>query len=687
MHLPWYRNSTVSSRPMSQLATLLLALLILLLASPFGLAQTSDDAENGDSGLADMPLEALMSIEITSVSRHAEKLSDSAAAVCVITQEDIRRSGLTTIPEILRMATGMQVAHIDSSKWAISSRGFTDRFSNKLLVLIDGRSVYTPFFSGVWWDVQDTSIDDIDRIEIIRGPGAALWGANAVNGIVNIITKKATSNTGRMMAVAELSDGGESGVMRLTGNTGAGSYRIYTKSTNHAGFVEDDGVKSPDSWRQERSGFRSDWELSDRDAVTVQGDVYNGTNKQTLSRTTLVDPYHEPYIDNGELSGSNCLARFTRTFSKESSVQLQMYTDRTYRKDGLHQETRNTIDLDLQHSFQLGSKQNYVWGLGYRLTKDNLTGNDYIYFSLESQKETLYSAFLQDEMTIVPDRLRVTLGSKVEYNWYTGTEWQPNVRLLWQPSENQTVWAAVSRAARTPSRIERDGSMNQGVGYVTDDGLPVVYVTTNNPGMKSEILTATELGYRIQPSNRFNIDTTAFYNNYDDFRSYDAGISYIVASPVPHIVQPLLIENNMNARTYGLEMSLNYRPTDNWRLTAGFTGLRMSMTPDAGHTDPVQATYPGDTPHSQISLRSYMDLSRNVEMDTMIYHVGELPHYSVPAYTRVDLRLGYRPANNIEVSLGVRNLLDSHHLEFGGSYTELATEVEREFYTKITRKF
>jgi iron complex outermembrane receptor protein len=364
-----------------------------------------------------------------------------------------------------------------------------------------------------------------------------------------------------------------------------------------------------------------------------------------------------------------------------------MYYDRTYRKDGLHEETRKTVDVDFQHNFSWGPRNKFVWGFGYRKSEDHLVGNEYIWFSLESEKASLYSWFLQDEITLVPDKLRLTLGTKVEDNYFTGYEIQPNARVLWNPSEKQSVWTAVSRAARTPSRFELDCSRNEGVGYVTDEGIPVVYITTGNPSLVSEKLTAYELGYRIQPSDQLSIDAATFFNVYDDFRSYDAGIPYSVALPAQHIVQPLILNNSMNAKTYGLELSLNYRPKDNWRISAGYTGIKIKMAEDTGHVDPVQATYPQDTPRNQFNIRSYLDLPRHFELDTMIYYVGKLPHYRVPGYTRVDVRLGWRPTPKIEVSLGVRNLLDSHHVEFGRTYTELATEVERKFYAKVTRRF
>lgn len=659
--------------------------LMLLLFLSLGTVAAQDSKSNRD--LTALSLEELVNIQVTSVSRHAEKLSDTAAAVYVITQEDIRRTGLTSIAEMLRMVTGMQVAHIDSSKWAISARGFTDRFSNKLLVLIDGRSVYTPFFSGVWWDVQDTSIEDIDRIEIIRGPGAALWGANAVNGIINIITKDTLDIGSNVTSVsAELSDSNNE-VVTVKGRLGCGAYRFYAKAVNNDGFADAAGNGTPDAWHQLRYGFRTDWEPSDVDTITVQGDTYSGINEQTLSRFTLTEPYTEPYLDHGEVSGGNCLVRLSHEITNTSSAQLQMYYDRTYRKDGLHEETRRTIDIDFQHSFAWGAKHRCMWGLGYRMSKDSLVGNDYIWFSLESQKEPLYSWFFQDEISIVPDKLRLTLGTKLEDNYFTGYELQPNARLLWQPDDRHSVWTSVSRAARNPSRLERDGSLNQGVGYVTDEGLPVLYVITSNPGMEPEKLTAYELGYRVQSSDKFTIDAAAFYNVYDNFRSYDAGIPYFISTPLPHVVQPLVIYNNMNARTYGLELSTNYKLTDDWRISAGYTGIWMKMIEDEGFTDPVQATYAQDTPHGQFHLRSYIDLPNDLELDTMIYYVGKLPHYAVPAYTRVDMRLGWHPSSDTEISLGVRNMLDARHIEFGSTYSEVATEVTREIYAKVTRKF
>lgn len=666
---------------------LILIVSICLLQMPSIADDTLDKSKSSIdilNRLTDISIEDLMNIKITSVAKRAEKVSDSAAAVYVITQEDIRRSGLNSIPDLLRMVPGLQVANIDSNKWAISSRGLADRFANKLLVLIDGRSAYTPLFSGVWWDVQDVLLEDIDRIEIIRGPGASLWGTNAVNGIINIITKSAMQTSASPLTVALRTGNGNQGSISLNGGSDDAAYRVYAKLTDNGNFVDSLGNDENDSWHRQMVGFRIDRKLHDNDSITMQGDAYSGIEDQTL-----IMPFLEPFVDHGKVSGGNYLTRLTRDFSDGSSVQLQFYFDRTLRKDGMHSEARNTFDLDFQHNFNKGSRQEFVWGLGYRNSKDNFTGNINMQVDPTRQTQSFFSGFIQDDISIIPDKLKLTLGTKIEHNSFTGFEIQPNARVLWQPSAQQTVWTALSRAARIPSRFERDVTLWNWMilPEVTIQGMPVLVSVTGNPDMKAENLTAYELGYRFQPSERLSFDAAAFYNNYDNHRSFDGSDPAFELLPTPHIVFPITIHNRMGIRSSGLELLVNCKPTDNWKFTAGWSYIDINMNPSATSNEMVQDYGPA-VPRNQLQIRSYLDLPGNFELDTMIYYIGEVrANNASPGYTRLDLRLGWQSDNGPEISVGVQNLLESHHNEFYGSLNEKPTEAPRTIYGKVTWQF
>jgi len=463
-----------------------------LLVSLTAIAQTQKPTPD----LAETSLETLMNIEVTSASKKQEKLSQTAAAIYVITQEDIRRSGATSIPELLRMVPGSDVAHIDANKWAISARGLNEQFADKMLVLIDGRTVYTPLFSGVYWDVQDTLLEDIDRIEVIRGPGATLWGANAVNGVINIITKQAKDTQGSLLT----SGGGNQergfGAVRYGGKLGdRGHYRFFAKYFNRDAFARSSGDNAVDGWNILREGFRTDWKVTDQDSLTIQGDFYNGSaGVEVPGVASLSPPTTGSLDDRTHLVGGNLLGRWHRAFSDRSDTTLQMYYDRADRRDILLGEVRHTIDLDFGHHLAVGNRHDILWGLGYRFTGDQTTGSLTFSFNPSSRSDNLYSTFAQDEINLVPARLRLTLGTKLEHNNYSGLEIQPNIRLLWTPHPHHAIWAAVSRAVETPSREEANARINK-AAFVRADGTTRLVSEFGNPGLPAEAVLANEFGY------------------------------------------------------------------------------------------------------------------------------------------------------------------------------------------------
>lgn len=660
--------------------------LILLLVVP--IARGANSGSDGQLNLLkQFSLEELTALEVTSVSKKPEKLVDAAAAIFVITSEDLRRGGFLSIPEALRMVPGLQVAHIDANKWAITARGFNAWHANKLLVLIDGRTVYSPLYSGVWWDVQDTMIEDIERIEVIRGPGAALWGANAVNGVINIITKKARETQGTLVTAGAGNLEQGFGSLRHGGSIGEDAwYRGYLKYFNRDNFETADGHQADDEWDSIRGGFRVDWQPSTETSMTIQGDIYSGDSGLTNVMTGAIPP--RSCVDTADVSGGNLLGRWAQTLSADSELSLQVYYDRSVRDLKYFSETRDTFDLEFQHGFLLGERQKITWGGGYRVTHDNLDTCKMLLFDPDSRTDNLFSAFMQDRISLFQERLVLTLGAKFEHNDYSGFEIQPSARLRWSPLPGHTLWAAVSRAVRTPSRADHDLSMRLQAFYT---GPTLNYLTLNgNDDFDSEELTAYEIGYRLHPVEYLSLDFTAFYNVYHELR----GIATRPPSPPMFTVPPpakrefpMDIANEYRADNYGIEVSGNLELTDWWRLSCAYSWLHTHLCSDDERPGIENAE--GNSPSHQFSCRSFINLPGHLEFDSALFYVDDLSnvYLDIPSYTRIDLRLGWQPKPNLEFSLKLENLLDNRHPEFTGSDGVIGSQVPRSFYGKITWQF
>ena len=670
--------------------------------------------------LADLSLEQLLNstISVSSVARRPGSVQQSPAAVTIITGEDIRRSGDTSIAEALRLVPGMQVAKVDSHEWAISARGFNDLFANKLLVMMDGRSVYTSVFSGTFWDAQDTMIEDVDRIEVIRGPGASLWGANAVNGVINVLTKKASNTQGLLVSGGIGNEERGFGGIRYGGKLGENvHYRLYGKyakrddSTRFGpGFPETlimievpggggsvgSGESAPltthDAWESMRAGFRVDWSPVTDDLVTVQGDIYDLNEHQYYQRITPLSfsTFYEPVTDTA--SGGNIVTRWTHTFSNSSEFILQAYYDRTHRDMAVLGERRDAFDLDFQHQLMLAERHTVVWGAGYRLLSDHYRNSIEVALDPTERKTNLFGAFVQDEIALVKTKLALTLGSRFEHNDFTGFEVQPNARLLWTPDQRTTFWTSVSRAVRTPSRAENDFRVNfPGVARdVIAPGFPAITIgVLGNRELAPENLTAYEAGYRAQFTDRLGAEVNIFYNRYDKLRSFAPINPDLDLSKSP-LELNTTIENGATGETYGGEISANFRVNHRWRLRADYSHLRTSIRSASnvvlGSLGSESAT--GTNPRHEAALRSWLDLPRGIEFDATLRHVASLPLIEVPAYTELDLRIGWRMSNQVEFSLVGHNLLDRAHPEFIPSFfLAQATEVQRSVYGKVTFRF
>lgn len=656
-------------------------------ASP--LDEAGPAAELSTVDFTRLSLEDLMNVEVTSVSKSRHRVADAPGAVYVISQEDIRRSGMTYIPELLRMAPGMEVARLNASQWAVSARGFNDRFANKLLVLMDGRTVYQPMFSGVYWDTIDYVLEDLDRIEIIRGPGATLWGANAVNGVINITTKSAKETQGALV-VGELGTDQDISAVRYGGRLDEKTwYRLYSKYRNVDNQLVADGSDAHDGWEMLRGGFRIDRHASAKDTWTIQGDLHGGREGSTWSVPVfagLNERVNEPHMAN--VGGGNLLVRWTHVICDTSDFSIQLYYDRIERTDLPAGYTQETVDLDVQHRFALGRSQEIIWGAGYRFLADEMDNDPLLHFDPERRNDYLVSAFVQDRLTLVPERLYLFAGSKLEVNSYSGFEIQPSLRVLWTPNERNSAWAAVSRAVRTPSRFEEDAHVVFGRGTNPLTGMPVSIESIGDIHQKSEELTAWELGYRFQATKSLSLDLAAFYNVYNNLRSADPGPGVPESDPPPpHLVIPYALGNDVQGETYGLEVAANWNLSDAWRLVAGYSFLMAHLSDPSGQDIVAPDYYEQSSPHHQFNLRSHLNLTPNLELNAGLYYVDNVPGFNVPAYVRTDVNLAWRIKPGLEWTIGARNAFDDRHREFGRTLFDQPSEIPRAFYTRLVWKF
>jgi len=653
-------------------------------------AQESEHPVARKTDLASMDIEDLMNLQVTTASKNEQKLSQTATAMYVITKEDIRRSGMTSVAELLRMVPGMDVAQVDANTWAISSRGFNDRFANKLLVLIDGRAVYTLTYSGVYWEVQDLVLEDIDRVEVIRGPGGLLWGANAVNGVINIITKKAEDTQGTLVTVESGNQERASTTAQYGGRAKNGAYRIFARYFDREPFANVSGGNAADGWDMLHGGVRSDWHLSQRDTLVVQGDLYNGRVGRAVTGVFSFAP-NAPQTSNvwTQVDGGNMLGRWRRTLSSTSDVALQIYYDHYRKMDPVLGEHRQVGDVDFQDHFVAHSRHSITWGAGIRRTVDHMVGSLALGFRPSGTSEFLFGEFVQDEIALVRDRLRLNLGMRFESEEYEIPKLFPDIRLIWTPTVRRALWMAVSRAERTPSRA--DAGLDVDTANVSGSGgIPTTIEVDGNPEFGDEDLIAFQAGYRAQYGRHLSAELTGYHNQYSGVRGTAQGTPFVETDPgPPHLVLPQIYTNSIAGGTDGVEVSSTWQAASPWKLSGGYTWLRMnlhSILPGDHSAD--LAAIEGTGPTEQFNLRSYLNLPQGIQFDTMMYFVGGLSTFSVPAYTRLDSRIAWRPAERLEISVIGQNLSQSRHLEFtSANQGILATQVKRSFYGKVTWRY
>ena len=662
-------------------------LCLLLVVGVVGLSWADGPDGNQDSGepLKHLSLEQLGDVEVTTASKEPEQVWRTPAAIYVITQDAIRRSGATSIPEVLRLAPGVEVARVDSDHWSIGIRGFGAVLASKLLVLIDGRSVYTPLFAGVYWQVQATPLEDIERIEVIRGPGDTIWGANAVDGVINIITKKATDTHG---AIASLGGGntdeGTTTVRYGGGNDRGFNYRVYGMGFDRSPEFHSQGDDF-DDWRMGQAGFRSDWDRGARDTFTFQGDIYREISGEATTYA-LYSPPSQVNVDGyANLTGGNLLGRWKRVLNPGSDFQIQAYVDRTNHFEPEFGETRNTFDVDFLDHSTLPGQQNFLWGLGARVSPSNLVQLvPSIDFLPHHQTDEIYSGFAQDEIPFFSRRLSLTLGSKLEHNNYTGFEVQPSGRLLWTPTPRQSFWSSFTRAVRTPSRLDEDVQLTD---FATTVPLPIYLRVDGSPQFHSEKLQGYEAGYRALAISSLYLDVALFYNNYNDIYSFQVGAPFLEATPTPvHAIIPLLTSNGIEGNTKGFEVAPDWKPVSWWELRPSYSHLEVELENKSWSNDPTSvAGYEGSSPRHQATIQSFFNLPRKLEFDQTYRYVSALPAQVVARYRTADARFSGHFARQMEWSVVGQNLLQPQHAEFGGDPGGLVG-IKRSVYAQLTWK-
>jgi iron complex outermembrane recepter protein len=656
-------------------------LLLLLLALPAA-AQQND--------LTQLSIEDLMNTQVTSVSKKEQSLSRTAAAIFVITADAIQRSGAANIPDLLRMVPGVDVAQVNANTWAVTIRGLNGRFSNELLVLVDGRNVYTPTFGGVFWDVLDLPLEDIARIEVIRGPGGTIWGANAVNGVVNIITRNAAETKGGMVVAGAGNLDQGSGTVQYGGSLGKSTdYRVYSKYFNQDHMPGLTGQDGADGWHILRGGFRTDSNLSSKDKLMVRGDAYTGEEGNPDSLLlSVTSPTLQPVNVPVPLSGGFLQAVLDHAFSARSDTTLRVCFDR-YKRDDVLQEHRTTFSVEFQHHIAWGSRQDLVWGANYSVTDSDTNGD--LSFSLNPSDVNmqLFSLFVQDEIAIVPDRLYLTVGTRLDHNYYTGFNILPGAQVSWTPNRNQMLWASISQTNRTPAETDTASRINF-AGFPGPGGTPTLAALVGNPHFDDEALTAYQTGWRTTVREDFSIDLAAYYGAYNSQQTIEPAAPFFETIPAPpHLVLPVTYENLMHGEAHGFEVAVNWSATSRWTLSPGyaFEQIHMHLDPTSQDTTSVLDAE-GSTPIQSAQLRSHFHLVHGVEWDTSAYFVDRLRSGQVPSYTRLDTGLTWRWAEGLGMSLVGQNLIKDRHLEFvDNSGSVRSTLIKRSAYAKLTWQF
>jgi iron complex outermembrane receptor protein len=696
----------MNTRPTLSIRVSPTVLLLLAALCPHAVHGDPAMATAASNSLLDMSLEELLDLEVTSVSKKRQRLSETTAAVFVITHEDIGQSGARNIPEALRLAPGVQVAQIDANKWAISARGFNGRFANKLLVLMDGRTLYTSSFSGVTWDIQDTVLEDVERIEVIRGPGGTLWGTNAVNGVINIITRSSRETQGGFVGSSYSNQSSVSAAARYGGLAHEDlSYRIYGKYFDEDGNQDLSGADTKDDWQVLRGGVRLDWTPSTPHLFSLSAEAYTGDIGSTMSIESLAPPYQSVVDDDQDVNGYFALALWSADWSPTKQSELRFYYDVNDRESLLYGEERETVDIEFKQRLIWRGSHDLVMSMGFRNDDFKFENSDLVITHTQTDNSTL-NVFVQDEITLILDKLRLTLGSKFEKNDLSDTDWEimPSARLLWSLDEDHHLWAAVTKAVRTPSHADLHSTIT-GVAPLIPPGdpanpfpLPIQNTVAGNHELRSEDLVAYELGYRAQYSSRLGLDAAIFFNDYDNLRSNELAGFFCAPSGTSVTLDPtciftstnlanaLIFGNELEARSYGLELAIDWSASDRVRLKASYALLKQ----DADHEGDIssESFIEDQSPEHQLSVLSEVALTSRTDLTAWVRFVDELTYFDIDSYWAADLRLAWRPTDSLELAMIGKNLLEDGHQEFISELNDIVpTEIERSFVATLQWSF
>ncbi|MBI5433517.1 MAG: TonB-dependent receptor [Planctomycetes bacterium] len=648
-------------------------------ALPSALAQ---DVEDSGADLTELSLEDLLQLDVvvTSASKHEQTLARTAAAVHVITAQDIERSGATSLAEVLRLAPGVDVARLDSNRWAVSIRGFNGQFANKILVLVDGRSIYTPLFSGTLWDTADMPLEEIERIEVIRGPGGALWGANAVNGIVNVITKRAEDTVGGLVTMTLGDLDRVLGYARHGASAENGAWRAWGRWTDRGPTGDPAGGDGEDDWSLASVGFRGDFRANDRDTWTLQGGGYAGRVDGALTAAAPPPQYVSTATDHADVDGATLQSRWQRTFGEGDALAIQGYVDHYRRDHSFFVEERSTLGLEFERHLPLGASHAVTWGASTRASHSDTEDTFVVAWRDNQRTDVLFGAFLQDEVTLVPDRWSLTLGTKAEHEDSTGSNLQPSARLLFSPSERQSWWCSVSRAVATPSQAAQDVELVQAIV----PGMPNQYVTIfGDRDVEPETVDAIELGWRVRPTERLECDFAVHFDRYHDLILFEPGAPYVSGTDV---IVPLVSTNAPEAEGFGVEAHIDWIASDDTLLTLTWTSQEIDIDPD-GALSPVVEDDEITHPETQWSLRVQHDFDELWRCDALLWRVEDVELGAVPDYWRLDANVHRKLGRHGSVTLGVQNVLHDGEPEFGDGYFNASNEMRSAFYVRTTWSF
>jgi iron complex outermembrane receptor protein len=646
------------------------------------LALTAFSGAQDQADLTQLSPEQLSKIEVTSVSKKQQKVSDTAAAVYVITQQDIRNSPATSIPELLRMVPGLDVAQISGGAWAISARGFAEQYANKMLVLVDGRSVFHPAFSGVVWSELDGLLEDIERIEIIRGPGATVWGPNAVNGVINIITKAAQETPGVQVSAGAGTVERSAGSARYGGKLGKStSYRIYSKYFDDGPSGDVLGQRGIDSWRSTQGGFRIDSEVSDRDTLILEGDMFTSKNGVISSAFSYSDPFFSSFVDSENNGGENFLARWTRKSLNGSETALQASFSHSAEDSSVLDINGNVMSVSVQHTMLVGERHSIVTGLQYdysAIRSVSLSGLSWDPINPSVQRA---SGFIQDEMLFARGAVRFTTGLRIGHSSLSGGEFEPTARVLWKINPVHSVWLAYSLAHAGVSLV--DTSLRSNIAAFSGPGGTEVLRFYGNPGGKAEMVNAFDVGYRLQPNKAVSFDLAAFYNLYAGLRGLEQGQPLFESGPPPRLVIPLVLQNNVSGSSFGGEFVAHWVPMKWLHVSAAYSFIEIDMTQPATAFGETATEMSRQTPRHKLAVDTSFSLTRTLRLGAALSFVDRRVDQNLPGYSLVDTKLSWRARPAFDISIGAMNLFNKEHMEFFSEQGGIPTTLGRRVFGEV----